>query len=417
MNASLCRWLAMFSVLAGGQSNDPLMEGIADGSYGSDTVSVTSPDDSHVPVEDEPVRVATFNIAFHRTQPGELNRQLETSQDLKFCQVAEVIQRVRPDILLLNEIDFDEQGRSVRMFQENFLKVAQGEQSPISFPYVYVAPVNTGVLADVDINGDGKIALPDDGFGFGAFPGQYGMALLSKYPIELQKVRTFRKFRWKDMPNARLPRTDFGKPFYPPQVIESLRLASKSFWDIPVSIRGETFHFICAHPTPPVFDGPEDRNGCRNHDEIRMIADYVGGKGEYLYDDQGRHGGLGSGVKFVVLGDLNADPNDGDSLPGAVKQLLECPAIGLGPVPESRGAQAAAGESGRKNLQHRGAHRQDTADFNDRVTGNLRVDYCLPSQQLRVVDAGVFWPRQGAPGFELNQASDHHLVWIDVVVR
>ena len=363
------------------------------------------------------LRVATFNVSLHRKQAGELNRQLETGENIQARRIAEVIQRVRPDVLLLNEIDLDQPGHSVRLFQEKFLEVAQNEQAPLIFPYVYVASVNTGVLSGFDINRDGKISLPDDGFGFGAFPGQYGMALLSKYPIERQKVRTFQKFRWKDMPSARLPQTDFGKPYYPPRTLEGLRLASKSFWDIPVSIGPDTWHFICTHPTPPVFDGPEDRNGCRNHDEIRMIADYVGGKGEYLYDDQGRQGGLAAGVKFVVLGDLNADPNDGDSLPGAVTQLLECPAIDPGSVPESLGAQAAAEQSGQKNLQHQGAHRQDTADFDDRVAGNLRVDYCLPSRQLRVVESGVFWPRQGEPGFELNQASDHHLVWIDVMVQ
>ena len=54
------------------------------------------------------------------------------------------------------------------------------------------------------------------------------------------------------------------------------RLSSKSHWDVPIRIGRETVHFLVSHPTPPVFDGPEDRNGTRNHDEIRFWADYVG---------------------------------------------------------------------------------------------------------------------------------------------
>ncbi len=54
-----------------------------------------------------------------------------------------------------------------------------------------------------------------------------------------------------------------------------LRLSSKSHWDIPLQIGGAIVHVLTAHPTPPVFDGPEDRNGCRNHDEIRLWSDYI----------------------------------------------------------------------------------------------------------------------------------------------
>ena len=46
----------------------------------------------------------------------------------------------------------------------------------------------------------------------------------------------------------------------------------------------ETVHFLVSHPTPPVFDGPEDRNGPRNYDEIRFWADYSPRTGGYIYD-------------------------------------------------------------------------------------------------------------------------------------
>ena len=54
-------------------------------------------------------------------------------------------------------------------------------------------------------------------------------------------------------------------------------LSSKSHWDVPIDIDGTVVHFLVSHPTPPVFDGPEDRNGTRNADEIRLWADYISG--------------------------------------------------------------------------------------------------------------------------------------------
>ena len=75
-------------------------------------------------------------------------------------------------------------------------------------------------------------------------------------------------------------------PFYSPDEVEILRLSSKSHWDVPIQIGKKVVHFLVSHPTPPVFDGPEDRNGRRNHDEIRFWADYISpGKAGYIYDD------------------------------------------------------------------------------------------------------------------------------------
>ena len=46
----------------------------------------------------------------------------------------------------------------------------------------------------------------------------------------------------------------------------------------------------------------------------------------------------------------------------------------------------------------------------------MRLDYLLPSRGLRVRDSGVFWPVSGSTGAELIDASDHHLVWLDLGV-
>ena len=106
---------------------------------------------------------------------------------------------------------------------------------------------------------------------------------------------------------------------------------------------------------------------------------------------------------------------------GAVDLLLEHSRI-RDPKPTSSGAAEAAALQGGANLQHEGDPRYDTADFNDRpAPGNLRVDLALPSKNLPLLGAGVFWPAQGEPGSELTGSypfptSDHRLVWVDVKV-
>ena len=102
---------------------------------------------------------------------------------------------------------------------------------------------------------------------------------------DARAIRTFQEFRWKDMPGAALP-TDpaTGAPWYTDEELDAVRLSSKSHWDVPIWTGRRTVHFLVSHPTPPVFDGAEDRNGRRNHDEIRFWADYLrGGCGEPLH--------------------------------------------------------------------------------------------------------------------------------------
>src|SRR5699024_8792404 len=200
------------------------------------------------------------------------------------------------DVLLINEFDYVPGYAAADAFRENYLEVSQHGARPIEYPYAFTAPVNTGVPTGFDLDNDGQVGGPGDAHGFGSFKGQYGMLVLSTYPLDRADVRTFRHFRWKDMPGALLPddpSTPEPADWYSPAELGVLRLSSKSHWDVPVVIDGKTVHFLVSHPTPPVFDGPENRNGKRNHDEIRFWADYVTpGQGDYIYDDSGGYGGL-----------------------------------------------------------------------------------------------------------------------------
>ena len=367
------------------------------------------------------VRFATFNASLNRTNAGDLVRDLSTPGNAQAAAVAETIQRTDPDVLLINEFDHVEGGRAAELFRDNYLEVGQRGADPVHYPYYYVAPVNTGVPSGLDLDNNGTVGGGNDAFGFGFFPGQYGMAVYSKYPIATDEVRTFQRFLWKDMPGALLPddpATAGPADWYSPAELDGVRLSSKSHWDVPIRIGGRTVHFLVSHPTPPVFDGPEDRNGTRNHDEIRMWADYVRDRADYLYDDEGRYGGLPLGSRFVIAGDQNSDPQDGDSIPGAAQQLLDNPEIDTSTTPASDGAVEAAVRDGGVNLDHGSDPAFDTADFGE-PPGNLRADYVLPSRTMGLRDAGVFWPTSTDPFFRLVgtypfPASDHRLVWVDV---
>ncbi len=361
------------------------------------------------------VRFATFNVSLYRQAAGDLAKELDAGQSESAARVAEVIQRVRPDVLLLNEFDYEASGAALETFHQKYLAIGQRGAAPIEFPHRHAGPVNTGVDSGLDLNRDGKRGTPDDAFGFGRYPGQYGMVVLSRFPFS-SKPRTFQKFLWKDMPGALWPLDpETREHYYAPEIREQFRLSSKSHWDVPVEIAGQTVHFLVCHPTPPVFDGREDRNGRRNHDEIRLWRDYIDGA-EYLYDDAGARGGLSNDALFVVAGDLNADPVDGDSHQGAARQLVDHPRIQASPAPQSKGALIASKASGEANAGHRGDPACDTGDFNDRSVGNLRIDYVLPCTQLELVGCGVFWPAPDEPHADLAGVSDHHLVWIEVVL-
>lgn len=369
----------------------------------------------------DPVRFATFNASLNRFNAGDLRTDLSTTTNAQAQAVAEIIQRTAPDVLLINEFDHDP--AALDLFRANYLEVSQNGADPIVYAHAFIAESNTGIPSGFDLNNDGSVGGPDDAYGFGFFPGQFGMAVLSKHPIDHDAVRTFQTFLWADMPGALLPiDPETGDPWYTDEELEVVRLSSKSHWDVPISIGGTMVHFLASHPTPPVFDGPEDRNGRRNHDEIRFWADYVTpGASGYFYDDEGVEGGLRPGSKFVIAGDQNSDPLDGDSIPGSIQQLLDNPRVNSTFTPSSEGAVEAALLQGGANEMHLGDPAFDTADFNDADPGNLRVDYVLPSRELRIIDGAVFWPVQADPLFRLTgvspfPSSDHRLVWVDVMV-
>ncbi len=362
------------------------------------------------------LRFATFNASLFRSKHGQLTDELQSGSE-QAAHVAKILHTIDPDVFLLNEFDYDG-GQSAQVFLDRYLN-ADEIKRPWTFHYC--AEVNTGVDSGLDLDNDGKFSTPNDAWGYGTHPGQYGMLVISRFPIDTAAVRTFQKFRWKLMPVAEIPVLLNGESYYSEEAWASLRLSSKSHWDVPISIEGRTIHFVVAHPTPPVFDGPEDRNGKRNHDEIRLLRDYVCSDhdGYYIFDDNENFGPLSEDALFVVAGDQNADPADGDGSHEIIQSLLRSPAVNATQTPASLGAVEAAETQQGKNLEHVGESQYDTCDFNDQSVGNLRCDYLLPSAKLEISQCGVFWPRtQDLPkGQEkLLDVSDHRLVWADLLL-
>jgi 3-phytase len=399
----------------------------------------------------EPVRFATFNASLNRVEAGELIADLSATTDAQAQAVAEIIQRTSPDVLLINEFDYDDDddvnvgaSKAGRLFQENYLSIGQMGANPIDYRYRMAFPSNTGIHSttvdppdghDFDNNGiidptPGSGDYPGDSMGFGDFPGQFGFIVYSKYEILDEDIRTFQNFLWKDMPGALLPENDDGEPWYSDEELAVFRLSSKNHVDVPIQVGKKVVHFLVSHPTPPVFDDPDfDQNGTRNHDEIRFWADYVGpgkNRGSYIYDDDDKSGGLKPGSLFVIAGDQNSDPNDGDSIPGSAQLLLDNPNVNDKVTPTSQGGvDRSAAQPG--NGTHTGDPAEDTADFSEPPfgPGNLRADYVLPNKGLQIRDAGVFWPADDDPLSRLTgtgifgdpnrqPSSDHRLVWIDL---
>lgn len=373
------------------------------------------------------VRVATYNIEDVRTT------DLLNAEHPRLKAAAATLQEIRPDIVLINEIAYDQpgvpgydadagSGQNGQRFADSFLAVSQGEGlEPLQYR-AFMAPSNTGEHSGFDLNRDGEVMeqfLPqleagadgkpprqrpedrvygNDTWGFGTFPGQYGMALLvrSDWMIDAEQARTFRLLPWQSMPDALRPQIPDSTAFwYDDTVWASFRLSSKSHWDIPVELpNGSVLHLLASHPTPPIFDGPEKRNQRRNHDEIRFWHDYLDGA-SYIVDDAGQAGGLARHVPFIILGDLNADPDEGAALNDPVGTWLFAHDRVNGVfVPQA---------------SPEGQARYPELDPDDTATWRQRADYVIPSVNLTVLDGGVWRP-------DTLVVSDHFPVWIDVAV-
>ncbi len=343
-----------------------------------------------LPLWADPLRVASFNTELGRDGPGLLLRDIERGEDAQIAAVIEVIARSEADILALQGIDWDLEGRALTALANRL--AAAGA----AYPHRLALRPNSGLASGLDLDGDGRAAGPGDSQGYGQFTGQNGIAVLSRFPIRRDAVRDFSGLLWRDLPGALLPRRADGAPFPSEAAQRVQRLSSTAHWAVPVELPGgETLTLLTFQAGPPVFDGPEDRNGRRNHDEILFWERYLDGAF-----------GAAPQTRFVIAGGANLDPVDGAGRHSAIRALLSDPRI-KDPRPASDGA-ARAGDQGQD-----GPDRLDTVDWDG--PGRLRVDYVLPSSDWVVGASGVFWPGAGTALHDVAlRASRHRLVWVDL---
>ncbi|EDP59267.1 endonuclease/exonuclease/phosphatase family protein [Vibrio sp. AND4] len=438
---------------------------------GTALLSGCNDDTEYVNVQPKDVKIATYNLSFDRSTFEDLvaEMQVEPAKQtelvtayldgsiadadktmaekvIQIRNVAAIIQKNRPDVLMMAEYNNDGTGKdkvALEGFQKNYLSVAQSlegaggtaDLEPIEYPYTESYATNTGLNSGLDLDNNGIASqLPGDAWGFGFYHGQYAFALMSRYEIDTANTRTFQAFKWKDMEGAVTPTITIcdgsqtipdgmkcGDDWYTPQEWDVVRLSSKNHVDAPIIIPtengDEVIHLLMSHPTPPVFD--PGKNKVQNGAEVEFWHHYVQGK-DYFYDDAGNKGGLADGAKFVMMGDQNLDPLDGDGFSDIMQAFHNDPLVNQDVMngelyPTSYGAAEHAVD---KNSTH---------PIPNRITSTfgLGVDYAMPSANLNIVDSGVYWAasyeigrklfndsRIGKYGNGKDVSSDHRMVWI-----
>ncbi|NWN87513.1 MAG: endonuclease/exonuclease/phosphatase family protein [Micrococcaceae bacterium] len=357
--------------------------------------------------EDNALRVATYDANLTRPSAGELFEELSAPGTEDATEVANVIQTVRPDVLVLTGIDIHGGDELVDAFNTNYLAVGQGDNGGISYPYSYTAQSNAGVESGADLDRDGTIGGPGDALGYGDFPGQSSMIIYSRYPIDTEGVRDFTSLPWSKMPDNNIPEdvTDLERDILP--------LASVSHWDVPVDVEGQTVHVLASSAA----DASNREDGsARNQDQIRFWQDYLDEDTDYITDHRGDRGPLADGEQFVIAGSLKADPQgDGPANPDAINSLLESDEI-TDPRPTRTLASSALGGGA---LPDGPGDRYHTAPSPTSDSDSYRADYVLVSSDMTVTDSGVLdTGGDVANGFFGMQPTNgaNHLVWADTVI-
>ena len=256
--------------------------------------------------------------------------------------VAEALRAADADIIVLTRFDYDATGQTLNSF---------GKLIDESYPYSMPLVSNAGRPTEHDIDGDGRFGEPEDAQAYGRFPGQEALAVLSRYPIAFEDARSFNDLLWRDLPGTHAQASDTG--------IATQRLSSGGHWVVPIDIArdpGTTrrLTLLIGHAGAPVFDGPEDRNGRRNLDELRLWEQIL----------EGQHGPPPE-APVIFMANTNLDPQRGEGYRDAMAQFLQRP----------RWQDPLSGVI--------------TAHW-DRP-GPMRVSYLLPSSQL-VLGAARVWP-------------------------
>jgi hypothetical protein len=316
----------------------------------------------------EPLRLAFWHTELSRKGPGLLLADITKGKPDVAAALA-TLTEARADILILAGIDHDH-----GLVTLTALRDALGAGGGPDYPHVHAPRPNTGHPTGLDLNGDGKRGGPQDAQGYGRFAGQEGLAVLSRHPLTLTADHS--TLLWRDMPDS-LIIDHTGQEGAMAVGANIQRLASVAHVELAVTLPDQqVFTVMVFHAGPPVFDGPEDRNGRRNHDEVIFWKHRLDGAF-----------GPPPAPPFALIGAANLDPGKGDGRSIAIQTLLQDPR--LTDPPNLRG--------------------KPTVTWPDPGPGEMRVDYILPSQDLLIRASGILTARPGS--------SRHNLIWVDLEVH
>lgn len=316
------------------------------------------------------LRLAVFHTGFSRDGPGLLLRDIRAGEP-DILAARDAIIALRPDVILLLDIDYDRDGLALAAFSALLAEAGH------ALPHHLAPRPNTGMATGLDLDGDGQTGTADDAQGWGRFAGAGGMALLSRLPVMPGSFIDHSSVLWRDLPAARIPLVD-GQPFPSPEVFAIQRLSTTGHWEVALQTPSGPLTLLAWHAGPPAFGGPHGRNRARNADETAFWLHRLSGA---------RAPPPGH---FVLLGNANLDPEGGDGDPAVIRALLADPRL-QDPAPTA----IPPGDSRPSRITGRWTN----------PTRALRVDYLLPAAGLQVVDGGLLWP---------SETARHAIVWADI---
>ena len=334
------------------------------------------------------VTVATFTTQFSHSGPGLLLHHLQKGDEAQVEQDITAMLAMQADVLVLTNFDYDYDGLALAALQKRL-----ADKGLVYADSLGLQP-NTGIPTWLDLNHDGALSGPRDAQAYGRFAGQAGMAVLSRFPLDRDNIRDFTALLWKDLPGADLP------PDMADEARLLQRLSTAGHYEVPVIYApGKTLQLLVWSATPPIFDGPEDRNGRRNADETALWLHLLDGTLPLIAPETGHY--APPNQPFVILGLANLDPVDGSGLPQSLQALLADPQV-QDPAPRGAKARVDAGQMGDPAL--------DTTVLKSGV--GLRLDYLLPSRKIVVQSAAVLWPAENLPEPAGGAAFTRHFpVW------
>jgi 3-phytase len=357
------------------------------------------------------LRVGHFNLREMSTA------KLLDESDEQATAAAQILARFAPDIISINELQFDMQGVPTPSMPgapgttgwgqfdvfgaDNAHRLADriaAAGTPEGYEHRLIFVGNSGYYWEGSTLGFDWFILR----GWGEFRGRFNTAILSRYPILLDQVRIISDVPWDALPENHIAKMKAETGI---DVPPGFPIFEKGLNIVPVQVNDEVLHLVLLHTVSPAFD---PINPYRNYDELRALVMFLDGQLPGVEP-------LPPDAKFMIVGDLNADPDDGDGLPGAIQQVLDHPSV----IAVFGAGAGTKGNNGQYNTYLSGCGLDDGSIVqNPTQKFQLQLDYLLPSTNLgEPLETFLFFPdfQTEREDFDLAcRASDHRFAYTDI---